>query len=896
MKRKIELLAPAGNREALHAAVENGADAVYLGGKLFNARQQAENFDMEMLREELRYAHARDVSIYLTLNTLLRDDEIGQALAYAEEACSAGIDGIIVQDMGLAGALRSRLPELPLHGSTQTTVYDLEGARALEEMGFQRVVTARELTLEQAAVIARNTRLEVEIFIHGALCVCYSGQCLMSSLIGGRSGNRGNCAQPCRLPYRLIGSGSRARRDDGIGKGVPTPHTFAARPAKAGPQTGYLLSPKDMCALDHLGEIAAAGIRSLKIEGRMKSPEYVATVVRIYRKYLDIALEQLENGAGTRLEVDERDRHDLLQIFNRGGFSSGYLTGKSGSDMMTYEKPNNSGVFIGTAAAYDNKKQTVSIRLEDDLSVGDGVEVWTGGSDSPGGTVSMIRTGGKSVRRASKGDFAEVGYFKGRISPGRKLYKTTDIELNRAARESFAGRNSRRVAIKGKVIFKAGMPLTLKVDDENGHVIRAEGTVLPQVAVNKPLTEERLREQIGKTGSTPFIFSELDIEMDDGLAVPVSEINEVRRQALESLYNERADRYAGRRCECAGQIDNVVSGYSSYTADNTEMGDRASANPLISLYFYKWNKDMELTGLGADRVYLPISADGRPGCAQIVKAARSSGVEVFFWLPPITSGNYENVIERFLQKHIKNTDGYEKGVWDNDPEHGADGILAANIGALHKLRGIGGLRLAGDIHLNLFNARSILEAASYGIESAAISVELTVQQISGMLKELNNISDIFAGTGQSGCRRPDVEAAVYGRLPLMTSEYCPVGSVEGGFRASSKCSGCCSKGSYELEDRLDMGFPVLCDNTDCRSTILNSNVLFVPDSMGSLIRAGVNIFRFYVWDEDPDTIRGLTGLYRASAEGSHDKADAYAGLVDRIKAKGFTKGHYYRGV
>lgn len=910
MKKKIELLAPAGNRDALHAAVENGADAVYLGGKLFNARQQAENFDMETLREELRYAHARDVSIYLTLNTLLRDDEIEQALAYAEEAWDAGIDGIIVQDIGLAGALRTRLPELPLHGSTQMTVYDLEGARALEEMGFQRVVTARELTLDQAAAIVSGTSLEVEIFVHGALCVCYSGQCLMSSLIGGRSGNRGNCAQPCRLPYRLIGNGSRSDKASNAGTGA-----FSSRTA----HPRYLLSPKDMCALDHLGEIADAGIRSLKIEGRMKSPEYVATVVRIYRKYLDIALKQLERGAGTYIEVDERDRHDLLQIFNRGGFSSGYLMGKSGSDMMTYEKPNNSGIFIGTAAAYDSRQQTVSIRLEDDLSVGDGIEVWTGGSDSPGGIVSIIRVGGKNVRKASKGDHAEIGCFKGKISPGRKLYKTTDTELNRTARESFSGKNNKRIRIRGKVILKAGMPLTLTVDDGSGHVLRSEGTVLPQAAVSKPLTEERLKEQIGKTGSTPFLFSELAVDMDDGLIVPVSEINEVRRKVLDMLYNVRANRHENRSSNGGGTDvtagSNVISGLHSHTGPNVATGlysddgsaeravsdiykntDRTSAVPLISMYFYRWNKDLDLAGLGADRIYLPVSAYTRPGCAEAAKEARSSGVEVFYWLPAITSGNYEKVIEGFLQKHVRKADGSDKAIWIDDPDQGADGILAANIGTLHRLRGIRGMKLAGDISLNLLNARSVLGTAAYGTGSVAISVELTIQQIFEMLKEMKNISDIIPGAGQNGYRRPLIEAAVYGRLPLMTSEYCPVGSVEGGFRASSKCSGCCAKGSYMLEDRLGKGFPVLCDNIDCRSIILNSNVLFVPDSMGSLVKAGVDIFRFYIWDEDPVTIRELVGLYRASAAGSAVEAAACAGLVERVKAAGFTKGHYYRGV
>ncbi len=866
MKNRIELLAPAGSRDALHAAVENGADAVYLGGKMFNARQQADNFDMESLREELRYAHARGVSVYLTLNTLVRSDELGQVLAYAQEACNAGIDGIIVQDMGLAGELRSKMPGLPLHGSTQMTIHDLNGALALEDMGFQRVVLARELTLEQAAVIARGTKLEVEMFIHGALCVCYSGQCLMSSMIGGRSGNRGMCAQPCRLPYNLIDingrTGNEPRRSKaGAGKTQDGRSTTAKRP-------GYLLSPKDICSLDYLGEIVASGVRSLKIEGRMKSPEYVATVVRIYRKYLDIALEQLVNGAGTRLVVDEKDRHELLQIFNRGGFSSGYLKGKSGSDMMTYEKPNNSGVFLGTALSYDSRQQTVSIRLEDKLSVGDGVEIWTGGSDSPGGIVNFIRTGGQSVKTAPKGNLAEIGYFRGRIDPERKLYKTTDAELNKTARESFTRRNVKRIAIKGDVSFKSGKPLTLIVYDSDGHKESSEGTVLPEAAVSRPLTEERLREQISKTGSTPFLFSDLTVDMDEGLTIPVSEINEVRRQALDGLYNKRADRYTDRGCNYV-IIDNKPA-----TCNNSDYHNTHRAG--ISLYFYRWDRGMDIGGLGADRVYLPASADGKPGCAEAVKAARSKGTEVYYWLPPITTGNYEKIVDRLMDKYAKEPESLDTGI---------DGILAANIGLLRKLRGAQGVKLAADISLNLFNANSVIEAAKFGIESAALSIELTLQQIFEMMKELNS------NTRQ----RPEVEAAVYGRLPLMTSEYCPVGSIEGGFRASSKCTGCCTRGSYVLEDRLGMGFPVICDNIDCRSTILNSNVLFVPDSIGSLVKAGVNLFRLYIWDEEPDTLKDLVGLYRASASGGKDNA-AFGGLVDRIKASGFTKGHFYRGV
>jgi len=868
MKKSVELLAPAGDMESLHAAVENGADAVYLGGKLFNARQQAGNFDIAELQEGLRYAHARGVSIYLTLNTLLRDDEIPQALDYAGEVCNAGIDGIIVQDLGLAALLRRTFPDLPLHGSTQMTVYDLEGVRLLEEMGFQRVVLARELTLEQAAWIARNTELEVEMFVHGAMCVCYSGQCLMSSMIGGRSGNRGRCAQPCRLAYTLVSSDGKNRQSD---------------------QQRYLLSPKDMNTLEYIAEIAASGIRSLKIEGRMKSPEYVATVVRIYRKYLDTGLEQVEKGAASKLSIDEKDRKDLLQIFNRGGFSPGYLKGKTGADMMSYEKPNNSGICIGSTISYDRRRKTVRIRLEDDLSIGDGIEIWTGGSDSPGGTVSLLKKDGRNVKKAAKGDSVEAGFFSGRIAPGMKVYKTTDAELIREARRTFSDGNMKRILIRGAAVLEKGHPLVLTVDDDKGHRIVFSGSVHAETAVNRPLTRERLTAQLKRTGSTPFTFIRLDVDMQDGLTIPISEINDVRRKALEALYEARADRYPDRYCNNTGMGDgNVVDAHigGQYKSNQNSLDDRSvlkTRRPLISLYFYRWDEKHDLAGLGADRLYMPLSALWRPGFRHAAEAAANAGAEVFCWLPPVARGNYEKLIDRFIAEY--NSRGT------------IDGVLAANTGTVRKLAGIDGLKVAGDISLNLFNSHSVAKAAELGLESAAVSVELTLRQISGLTENLKQVSENVQAYEQRRLGAIKLEAAVYGRLPLMISEYCPPGCIEGGFASSSKCTGCCGSGEYSLRDRLGMEFPVLCDNIDCRSTILNSNVLFVPDALSSLADAGIDIFRLYIWDEDTDTIKELVRLYRAALAAPDTGEKAASGrLAEKIKASGFTKGHYYRGV
>lgn len=909
MKNKPELLAPAGNSEALHAAVENGADAVYLGGKLFSARQLADNFELDMLKNEIEYAHVRGVNIYLTMNTLVEDDELEQALDFAADMRRAGIDGIIVQDIGLAGALHRVMPDVPLHASTQMTIYDSDGVRMLEEMGFKRAVLARELSLREAAEITRNTSLEIEVFVHGALCVCYSGQCLMSSIIGGRSGNHGRCAQPCRLPYRLISSRSSDRSPE--------------RNAQ------YLLSPKDMCSLEFVDELVSSGIRSLKIEGRMKSPEYVATVVRIYRKYLDLAMEHTKIW-----NIAKEDMHDLLQIFNRGGFSAGYMKGKAGSSMMCFDKPNNSGIYLGSVLYYDEWSQNIIVRLEDNLSTGDGIEIWTGGSDSPGGVVTSIKKAEnvksrpqffrilkEKLRTATSGNIAAIGNFKGKILPGQKVFKTSDIELNRRARESFTGKNARRVGVSGYAELKAGQPLMLRVEDPEGHTVSVSGTIPPEKAMNRPITMERLREQLNKTGSTPFDFKQLQIALEDGLALPVSEINDVRRQALENLVNARANRYTDLRVEDGihERMEQVLQQLQPAAAiKKPEYRLRKAAacsasfhagrqagnktEPAISLYFYKWDPSMDYAGLGADRIYLPFAAAGTESFQNTAASLGKAGIEVFAWLPPVTRGNLNRLMEKFI--YGKDTAAghalYEEDSGSANASQYLDGILAGNLGTVRRLKemckdgNVKGMRLAGDISLNLYNSLSLQEAAKMGMDSAALSVEMTLQQIRG-LKAAIQSDGRQKDSSDAAMNVPStylsIEAAVYGRLPLMISEHCPVGCVEGGFSASSACSGSCSREAYRLKDRRGVEFPVICDKLDCRSIILNSNVLFAPESAESLKTAGVGILRLYILDEPAEVIRELIKLYRAAAEDSGRVQKDCGGLMEKIKAAGFTRGY-----
>lgn len=838
MSRKMELLAPAGSSEALFAAVENGADAVYLGGKLFNARQLASNFDREELDKALQYAHIRGVKIYLTMNTLVSDAEMEEALGYAGDAWRSGVDGIIVQDIGFAAALRRTIPDIQLHASTQMTIYNSEGVRSVESMGFKRVVLARELSLDEISQINDNAVIETEVFIHGALCISYSGQCLMSSVIGGRSGNRGRCAQPCRLPYSLVRKGGKEQKPS------------------------YLMSPKDLCLLSGLGELAAAGVSSLKIEGRMKSPEYVATVVRIYRKYLDIAQDNMEKGRGTVIDIDEQDMHDLRQIFNRGGFTKGYFKGKTGRDMMCYEKPKNQGIYLGKVIASDRNRETLKLRLEDGLAIGDGIEVWNGEGKSPGTIITSIIREGSNARRADRGEIVTAGSIQGYIPVGCSVYKTSDKKLNTSAAESFGGKPLKRIRLKAYAVLKSDRPFLLTVSDNDGNTATAEGSLLPEAAINRPVTPDRLKEQLGKTGSTPFELQDVEIELEENLSLPVSELNEVRRRALEELERKRSE--IPVRLTDKNTIAAAIRNEINCTA--SEYPERR-ATPDISVYFYKMPADADHAGLfpliGADRLYLPFDSYLKPGFREISDACRGAGSEIFLWLPPVTRGNYDRLIkERLIGTNLSDIDG----------------VLVGNPGTIGILKNTEGLKLAGDLSMNIFNRFSMEEAAGMGLESVTLSAELTLGQAEAIA------TGSFAG----------VEAVVYGRLPLMTSEYCPVGCTSGGFSSDFKCSGSCKSGDFRLKDRMGMEFPVVCDRIDCRSTILNSNVLFIPDSLKKLKESGVGLFRLYISDESPDTVKQLVELHRrALADGD---LTGFRDLADEIKAGGFTKGHYYRGV
>ncbi len=428
-EKKPELLAPVGSLESLYAAVQNGCDAVYLGGKSFGARAYAQNFDREELRTAFDYAHLYGVRIYITINTLYKDDEISSVLEFVKELYDDGVDGVILQDLGMAQLIHQTFPELELHASTQMTVHNLEGAKYLEGLGFSRVVLAREMTLEEISEIVKGTSLEVETFIHGALCISYSGQCLMSSLIGGRSGNRGRCAQPCRLPYTLV---NRKTTE----KIVSDLTTFQKGKSSSTLKGRYLLSPKDISTLEIIPSLIQAGIKSFKIEGRMKRPEYAAAVTSIYRKYIDLALKEPKS-----YQVDPQDIENLSQIFNRGGFSLGYYQGKTGRSMMSYLRPKNWGVKIGEVISYNPRNNLCKIKLTGKLESGDGIEIWTDQGENPGTLVQSTQLSNELVTLT----------IKGKINAGNPVYRTSDKILLDDLAKTYDNIYQRKINLFGKI-------------------------------------------------------------------------------------------------------------------------------------------------------------------------------------------------------------------------------------------------------------------------------------------------------------------------------------------------------------------------------------------------------------------------------------------------------------
>lgn len=489
---KAELLAPCGGMEQLKAAIEAGADALYLGGKFFNARMGAGNFDEYELKEAVDYAHLRGVKVYVTLNTLIFDCELKEALEYAAKLYSYNVDALIIQDLGLGKLIRENIPDFELHLSTQATVYNASGAGNAVRMGFKRVVAAREMSLEE--IRSMCDVCETEVFVHGAICMCYSGQCQMSRVLGGRSANRGTCAQPCRLPYK-----------DENGN------------------IGYYLSPKDLSYIEHIPELIEAGVRSFKIEGRMKSPEYVAEVTAIFRKYIDLYY------SGSTFDVEESDKERLRQIFSRGEFTDGFLSQKT-EDILVEEIPKHNGILAGHVVGR-GKRKTLRVKLIKPINIGDGVEI-------RGGKGSKKRICGNIVTFISNLGNHEyiIGDIDGDVRCGDFVFKTSDKGQMQNARKLIRN-DTKRIPVRMTFFAHVGKPPVLSAVCGKFNVT-VEGTNLVEEAVKSPIKGERVKTQLQKTGGSTFVVESVKIKLIGNCGISVSHINQLRREALNRLKDQ----------------------------------------------------------------------------------------------------------------------------------------------------------------------------------------------------------------------------------------------------------------------------------------------------------------------------------------------------------------------
>lgn len=752
--KNIELLSPVGDFDCLKAAIQNGADAVYLGSTAFNARYSAKNFGLEDLEMAINYAHIRNSKVYLTLNTLITTNELHDAFNLAKAAYNLGVDAIIVQDLGFANLLINTFPNLPIHASTQMTITNLNGAKLLENMGFKRVVLSRELSLENISYICKNSNIEIECFVHGALCISYSGQCLFSSMVGGRSGNRGKCAQACRLPYELIQN-------------------------KKSIDKGYLLSPKDLCTLEFLPDLVNTGIHSFKIEGRMKTPEYVATVTKIYRKYIDIILEE------KNFKIDTQDLVDLKQVFNRGGFSSGHLLKDANKKLIFKEKSNNMGIFIGNISNYNSKKGHVTIDLANSICLGDTISFEKEPSKY---TISELIIKGKNIPSASCKQTATVGRMKGNIHNGDKVYKLSSKNLTINALSSFKNTEQKKVKLDASICIKESQPITFHISPKNIYEnlkdiqILVKSDVAPIKAINFPVNKDRIISQLNKTTDTPFTFDKINVDLEDNLYIPnISILNKLRRDSLILLQKSIIEKYKKQ-----SNLDFKLN----YSPNNLSTLKKEVS---ISLLLNNLSLIEDYSNIkGINHIYIPLRYFLNPKYSGILSIL-CKNYNIYIYLPTIIKDNFENIFINIIERALK--------------IYNIKGFVISNIGSIELLNKFStSYELIGNFTLNIFNSETLNKYLKLGLKKVTLSPELNKENLLELTNKFNFQTEII----------------VYGALPLMTCNYCILGKSN---KCYSDCpSYCNNKNKYYLKDRKGFHFRFIPDNTQTITTIYNSKI------------------------------------------------------------------------
>lgn len=693
MKRKIEILAPAGSFEGMKAAIQGGADAVYIGGQKFGARAFANNLNEEEMIKAIEYVHVHGKRIYLTINTLVKQKEIGELYDYLLPFYLHGLDAVIVQDFGVLSYVHRTFPEMEIHASTQMTLTMAEGANLLKKYGVTRLVTSRELSVKEIKDIRKHTDLEIESFVHGALCYSFSGQCLMSSMIGGRSGNRGRCAQPCRKDYTL-------KTVDG--ESVKMNHQF-------------LLSPKDMCTIYDVPELVESGIDSFKIEGRMKRPEYAALTAGLYRKYTDIYqdLGKKEYEYYIKKHSDEldKDMQKLMDLYNRGGFSKGYYFEHNGRKLMSMERPNHSGVLVGKVSKL--MKNRCVIELCEDLNPQDVLEI-RGSKEEQIYEFTVKEAVGKC-------EHYEANFKAGsKVVKGQNVYRTKNQSLLDCIQNEVVLADH-RIPVDGCFMGKKGEPVTLVLSKGDVQV-----TVMgdqAEAALNQPVSEEKIRKQLNKTKETLFHFENLKIVSSNDWFIPLGKINELRRNAFEQLENALAAQYYRKMPEKKEVLSGV---HENREADEPEL----FVTVMTEEQFEAVYQSEAVKRIG---VYFSLADEFED--FSVVEAAKNEGKEVYLVMPAVFR---RDAWDRYEKAKKRSADLLRGSL--------LDGVVVKNLEEVAFLREnkmLGDKKMILDYNMYVMNDEAKKFWEEEGVTGFTASMELNSQELKQL--DIENFDMIVYG-------------------------------------------------------------------------------------------------------------------------------------------------------
>lgn len=816
-RSKPELLAPAGDWESLRAAVANGADAVYFGLSNFNARARATNFTPAELPDVMRFLHARNVRGFVTLNTLIFSDELSAVAQFVRSIAEAGVDAVIVQDLGLARLIRRLAPSLHIHASTQMTLTEPQGIDFVRRLGVERVVLARELSLDNIRRVTEQTEMPVEVFVHGALCVAYSGQCLTSEALGGRSANRGQCAQACRLPYEMIVDGQR--RDLG--------------------DRAYLLSPQDLAAYDVIEPLIELGVVSFKIEGRLKGGPYVAATTQTYRKAIDAALAQQP------LQISRREELDLAQTFSRG-FTPGFLEGVNHQQLVRGRFPKSRGVRIGKLVGCTRLGVKVQLAerlpIQELIKAGDGVVFDLGRPEDkePGGRVWKVGPAqfdslGATDQRAVELSFEPGSLDLSTLPMGCDVWKTDDPALRKRLEQSYGqDKPARRVPLAAQLSGSAGTPLTLTFTDPDGRTAAATWPGPLELARKRAATPDELREQLSRLGDTPFELGELTIDLPDPVMVPKSALNDLRRQAATEL--------AERRIELRKHP--IVD---AHALDHLRAEALSSARPSSP-------PDPRLTVLvrtldQLDAVLAWSPPDGLPKPVAVycdfedlrrykdaVPRAKAAGMRVGLATLRILKPGEE---------------GFQSPIVRAEP----DVVLVRNLASIAFFRNaLPHAEQVGDFSLNVANELTADLFVREGLSRLVPSYDLNWDQFAALMRHSDPLR---------------FEPVVHQHMPMFHNEFCIFASNLSNGTDHTNCGRPCDRHKVDLRDRTGALFPVVAD-TGCRNTVFNSVAQSAAEYIGRMLELGLRTFRVDLLRETPQQVGPVLERYTRVMIGRDD--------------------------